>query len=252
MELYSILITHFASNEERSATFRNSMDSLIETTRRMPCEIIVVDNGGSIDDSKYLLDLATRGLINTYVRNHLNMHFGYARNQAIKLCNGDYICIADNDIIYSHGWLERCIAVLKAYPDRKIYATPIYNVTHSADKFWTGEVLLAGEFGYRLNRRAGSNCFVIRREDLEEIGGFRAHRVAGTKWTEVAISKGYVAAVCPVLMIKDAGFRKGYNFKEGIPMKMVLSNGIEVLFNDDEYKYQNKGNYISQKMETNG
>lgn len=243
----SIIIVHYGMNEERSEFMRRSLASLFESTKS-PFELIVVDNGGNLEDSKYLLELADQGKINTYIRNHLNMSFGFARNQALRICNGDYICIADNDIIYREGWLEACLKVLEAHPDRTIYATPVYNVAHWLPKYWANEVLKVDGEIYQLNFRAGSNCWVMRRDRFEEVGEFLDHRIAGTKWTEEAIEKHYVAALPPRVMVKDVGFRKGYNYKESPPIKIVLSDGSEIHFNQDEFRRNNKHlTYIEQK-----
>lgn len=212
-------------------------------------EIIVVDNGGSYEDSLYLMTAAHQGRINTYIKNSENMSFGFARNQALSVCNGDYICVADNDIEYREGWLEKCIAVLEKYPEENIYTTPVYNVAHWLPKFWSDRTLdLDGE-QVRLNYRAGSNCWVMRRSDFKKVGKFRCHRIAGTKWTEQAIGKGYLAAVIPGFYIRDAGFRNGYNFKAPAPVKTTLSNGKEIYFSQDEFKRLNKKDctFVRQK-----
>ena len=247
MKYASIIVTHYGSTPERSQLMRKSIESLLATLD-YPSEIIVVDNGDVLEDSKYLLDLATQGKIQHYLRNTTNMSFGYARNQGFKLADGDYICISDNDILFKKNWLKSCIDILEAYPDRKIYATPIYNVTHWTSKFWSeNELTLNGKI-YRLNSRAGSNCFVMRREDWKIIGNFRTHRIAGTKWTNRAIELGYMAAVCPFIMIQDMGFRNGYNFKIDIPLKKILATGEEIYFNQDEFKKKNPDlNYNHQR-----
>jgi GT2 family glycosyltransferase len=201
---------------------------------KAPYELIVVDNGEKMEDSQFLLEQTGYGHINTYIRNHNNMHFAFARNQALRICNGDYIAVVDNDIIYNPGWLEACIDVLEQNPDEKIYATPVYNVAHWRPKYWHGEVYANGRI-YRLNMRAGSNCFVVRREDFEKIGHFLIHRVAGTKWTNEAVRLGYHAAVTPEIMVNDFGFRKGYNLNDAKPVKIELHDGQEVYFNQDEY-----------------
>lgn len=241
-------MTHHASEKNRSDLLRKTLKSLFETTKDLPTERIIVDNGGSLKDSKYLLGLAEKGEINTYIRNHNNMHFGFARNQALNICNGEYIAICDNDIIFNPGWLETCIGILDKYPDRKIYATPIYNVAHWRPKYWHPDILEYEGRQVRLNRRAGSNCWVMRRKDFETIGDFRVHRVAGTKWTNNAGGAGYWAAVTPDIMVNDAGFRRGYNLNKCLPVKMDLHNGKEVYFNEDEFKYEYPGfTYIKQK-----
>lgn len=236
-KITSIIITHWSNSEFRSDALRKTLDSLFETTDHLPTERIVVDNGEKKEDSEYLLDLVCQGKLNTYVRNANNMHFGFARNQALNLSNGDYICVADNDIIYNPGWLDACLKVLETYPDRKIYATPIYNVAHWRPKYWHPEVLEVEGRTYRMNRRAGSNCWVMRRKDFEEVGDFWVHRVAGTKWTNEAGAKGYWAAVTPDIMVNDWGFRKGYNLNDARPVFMDLHNGETVYFNEDEFKH---------------
>lgn len=233
----SIIVTHFASSAYRSHLLRRSLKSLRDSTK-VSYELIVVDNGGSIDDSRYLLDLTESGEINTYIRNSNNMHFGYARNQALRVCNGDYIAICDDDIIYNPGWLDTCVGILEKYPEEKIYATPIYNVAHWRVKYWSEKVLEYNGDKIRLNRRAGSNCWVMRRKDMEIVGDFWIHRVAGTKWTNAAGALGYWAAVTPTVMVNDMGFRKGYNLNKCLPVSITLHGGEKIYFNQDEYKYE--------------
>lgn len=250
-KIVSIIITHFGSTAERYETCLKSLESLFATIKDHPCEVIFVDNGGPHGSSQELVEYCVRGLIHTYIRNSGNRHFGFARNQALRLCHGDYICIADNDIEYKEGWLRSCLDVLEAYPEEKIYAAPLYNVAHHLPKYWTGRELDVEGKKYRLNTRAGSNCFVIRRPDFEEIGMFSVHRVAGTKWTEKAKLLGYTAAVTPEIMVKDLCFRQGYNFKEVLPVRIVLSDQSEIYFNQDEYRKDNSGSNYSQQSPLN-
>lgn len=248
MKFTTIIVIHYTANANRSNFLRKTLTSL-KTSTKLPFELIVVDNGGSLDDSKYLVELTENGYINTYIRNHNNMSFGYARNQGLRLANGDYLAICDNDIIFNPGWLETCIAILDKYPDKKIYATPIYNVAHWRPKYWSQEILEIDGRIVRLNRRAGSNCWVMRRKDFEEVGDFWVHRVAGTKWTNEAGRKGYWAAVTPDIMVNDFGFRKGYSTNALIPIKINLHNGDEIYLNQDEFKNKNSDfTYIKQRQ----
>jgi GT2 family glycosyltransferase len=229
----SIIITHWASNDVRSDTMNISLVSLIKNTD-YPHEIIVVDNGGSRADSQFFLDLVHEGAITTYIRNTRNMHFGYARNQGMALAQGNYICIADNDIEYKGGWLSKCVEILEAYPEEKIYATPFdYPTSKHITRYRTGELEYKGE-KYVLSMRAGSNCFVIRRKDMEEIGGFLAHRVAGSKWTDQAVKKGYNAIVVPGRLAEDLGLRKGYDLASVVPIYLDVLCGEKLYFNEDE------------------
>ena len=124
MKFASIIITHWAMNDERSDVMVKSIASLNEVIK-YPYELIVVDNGGSEEDSEFFNSLVNHGRISTYIRNSNNRHFGYARNQGIAVAQGDYIAIIDNDILHKKDWLTDCIKVLEDNPNEKIYATPI-------------------------------------------------------------------------------------------------------------------------------
>lgn len=244
----SIIITHYAMNGERSEMMRASLKSLFESTN-YPYELVVVDNGGSIEDSRYLLDLCEIRKINTYIRNSNNMHFGYARNQGLAICQGDYICIADNDILYRKDWLKECIDVLEAFPEEKIYTTPIdYPTNKLRQRYYSGTLEFNGKT-YQRSMRAGSNCFVIRREDFKKVGQFFNHRIAGSKWTDTAVNMGYLAVIIPGKLIDDLGLRKGYGLNESIPITLKLSNGKEIFFNNDGYRRDNVDlEFILQKV----
>lgn len=232
----SIIITSYISDDLRAKTFRTSLDSLFETTKNFPVEIIIIDNGGSESISTFLRELTKQGLIQTYIYNSGNMHFGFARNQGLAMAHGNYIVIADNDIYYNSGWLEACWKPLEKYPDKKIYSTPIeYPTGFYKERYDQGKLDVDG-IEYNLNMRAGSNCFMVRRKDFKKIGNFENHRVAGTKWTDKAVHMGYLAAVAPNKLVHDLGLRVGYNHRLAIPIKRILRNGEEVIFNQDEYE----------------
>lgn len=199
-------------DEERSSVMRHSLTSLFRSLTTDSSEVFVVDNGGSLKDSEWLLNHTEVGNIACYIRNRKNMHFWYARNQALKLATGDYIVIADNDIVYMPGWMEECVAYLERNPG-KIMATPI-----APD--WINRVRpvrFAGEQdGWQLNYRAGSNVFMMTRKQFEDIGFFDQHRISGSKYTDRYVRKGYVMALMPVPKAFDLGFRKGYNLNSDL------------------------------------
>ncbi len=231
----SIIMTHWSQNGERSEMLKASLRSLFTSTS-YPFELIVIDNGGSDSDSKFLSGLCEQGKINTYIRNANNMSFGYARNQGLALAQGDYICISDNDLLYKKGWLEESVRLLEAFPEEKIYTTPIHYPTNiMRERYNVGELELDG-VKYQKNMRAGSNCFIARRKDFETLGGFMTHRIAGSRWTDNAVREGYSALVIPGELVEDLGLRKGYNLGQWVPLRIKLSNGKEVFFNSDEGK----------------
>ena len=215
----SIIFVHYGMNEERRELARESMRSLIRSVNDSPTEIIIVDNGNNAMDSRFFLDVCHDRQATHYIRNAENMHFGFARNQALAMATGDYIAIVDNDLEYERGWLAKCVDFLEAHKDKKYLATPIAYPMHS--RYRVGEVKYKNEI-WRLDLRAGSNCWVMSRAAYQEIGNFQMHRIAGSIWTTRAVRLGYVSAVTPQNMVIDQALRKGYNLNEGIVVQKYL------------------------------
>lgn len=211
---------------------RKCVQSLIATTKSLPCEIIVVDNGGSLEDSEWLLDKAAMKEIQFYIRNAENLYFGFARNQALNMACGEYVVISDNDILYEQGWLELCLSILNAFPEKKILVTPLRtDRLHRQEKFWNGELEFDGK-KYPLNMRAGSNSFALRRKDFDEIGRFRNHRIAGSKWNDEFVRRGYLVATMEEKpMAYDMGFKKGYDLWQEVEIARVFTNGERMIIN---------------------
>src|SRR3990167_11324669 len=118
----SVVMVHWAQNDFRSAMMRESVRTLIETAPE--AEIIIVDNGGNLADSIFLLNLAEEGKIACYIRNRHNMSFGFARNQGFDMAVGEYLVSTDNDILFSSGWIEWCKGILDKAGD-KYLVTPL-------------------------------------------------------------------------------------------------------------------------------
>lgn len=233
MPKVSIIWVTWAMSEERSDIAQQSLISLIETTKHLPVEIIVVDNGGSLEDSQFFLDLVHQKKIQFYLRNSENLYFGYARNKGVDLSCGDYLVFSDNDIEYKPGWLDKCLKVLETTRDMKLAMTPLRtDRQHRNNHYWRGELEVDGEI-FLLNLKAGSNSWVIRREDFEEIGRFRNHQVAGSIWADSFVNHGYVMATIETQPLAiDMGFRQGYNFKFKPELAKVFANGEKLIIND--------------------
>jgi len=228
----SIIIASYIPNELRAGIFKTSLDSLIDSCRVNPVEIIVVDNGGSFDVSDFLKTKLDLGHIQCLIHNSNNLHFGEARNQGYAMAKGEYIVISDNDILFNNGWLEGALDFLEAHPEDKIYVSYIdYPTGVLRERYYAGTL-----DGVQLSMRAGSNCWVMRRKDYEHLGGFKRHRVAGTLWTDNAVKKGYLCAVLPGRLTQDMALRNGYTHSTAIPIYRTLLDGQKVILNEDELK----------------
>ena len=205
----------------RSDLLRRCVDSLLEHTN-FPAELIVMDNGGSPDDSDYLLGLARQGKL-THVRFPQNMNFAFAWNAGARLATGGVLCFICNDIQVGPGWLAECMRILDEHKGEKVIATPF--VTYDKRRMNTTH-----ENGDRQNPRAGSNCLVIRREDFAILGDWPHHRIGGTIWYNNLKQVGYITMAPPKDLAHDLGWRHGLNFGSKIRVAKKLLDGSEVDF----------------------
>jgi len=213
----------------RSQMMKMSIESLRDNTD-YPAEIILVDNGGNPDDSDWLVQKQREGVINVYIRNKNNMHFGYARMQGIKLATGNFLAICDNDIYYKPNWLSKTIEPLLKFPDKKFIASPF--LTPEKTK---GKNPRPDYEGYRVNSMAGSNCMVMRREVFTEIGDFSTSHITGSHWHRRMNKYGYVVIIPPEDYATHLAWRKGYDLKKQIKVKEILLNGDEI---DYSFEYR--------------
>lgn len=166
---------------DRESISRESINSLLQNTT-YPYEFILVDNTEN-----------NRGL-------------GKARNIGLGLSSGSYVAIVDDDIYFEPYWLEECIKMVNI--GDRFLATPVHQ--HHISKWETGMVK-----GYRNNYRTGSNCMVMRREVIDEVGLFIT--LANPKRETAKTGKNFATRLS----------RAGYSFlitKE--PMARDMARGV--------------------------
>lgn len=231
----SIIFTHYGNNEARRKLGRASVISLYESVKHLPVELIVVDNGGNLEDSIFFLKETDEGRITHYVRNSDNLFFSTARNQALAISTGENICIVDNDLIYEKGWLDRCLDILKKTKGQKLFTSPM-NIIGMHQKY-TWEINIEGE-KYKVNPFVGSNCWVMRREDYEVIGNFENHYISGSNYCRHYNKLGYAVVAIPGNLVRDVAIRAGImqtvkkmkiEKQEEFIIKKKLLNGEEII-----------------------
>lgn len=235
----SIIFIHYAMDEERSLLARASLKSL-QSSIHTPAEIIVVDNGDNLEDSEFFLKQCQEKKIAMYIRNADNVNFPTARNQGMMNITGDWVAIVDNDIMYKDHWLELCMSAIIKFPNDKRLASPInYPYVHSRDPRWRhGQLNLNGRM-FNLTERAGSNCIVMKREAMEEIGFFNIDKAskAGSSYTDAWVNAGYLVITPGLNWAFDCGLRKGHNFTIRLDAHRTLTDGTQVkLKNEDLWK----------------
>lgn len=75
------------------------------------CELIVVDNGSTAEQFKFLCDFAGDDV--TIVAARVNRGFGEGCNIGAERARGDFICFLNNDAFVTEGWLTALIAAME-------------------------------------------------------------------------------------------------------------------------------------------
>jgi len=202
--MISIIFIHYAPNKARSELGKRSFKSLYESVKKYPVEMIVVDNGGG--DSEFFLKECEEGRITHYIRNANNIWYGYGRNQGLDMATSDYLCVVDNDIIFTGDWLEECRNILEKDTGKHIITPCDIDRYHRYSKYDRPSVTIDGK-ELIVNAMAGSSCWMMKREAWEEIGRFADRMKAGTDWTRRACKKGYSTIIISEQKAENQGLR---------------------------------------------
>lgn len=95
---------------DKANLLENCIDSILEKTSYTNYEIIVMDNGSSESASFKLFErLQKQGVL--IVRDESPFNYSALNNKAVKLSQGQFICLMNNDIeVITPGWLEEMVS----------------------------------------------------------------------------------------------------------------------------------------------
>lgn len=154
----SIIIPVIIANEQLLQMTMKCLQHIGTTTDRSSTEVILIDNG-----SKLPAYFRTDG----YVKNPINIGYGPAINQGVKLARGKYIVPMNNDVFVQEGWLEKLIEGIEADKLLGVIRPIQANAGgYGAEKRKFGEPVVAYD-----KKDFHGFCYLMRKETFEELGG---------------------------------------------------------------------------------
>lgn len=85
-------------------------------------ELVIMDDGSKDDSFNVALD-AIKGRANCYLHRQQNAGVSMARNNAVALSQGEYLCFLDADDWWDSHFLEEMSGLIEAFPEAGIYGT---------------------------------------------------------------------------------------------------------------------------------
>jgi len=149
------------------------LEALRQRTRT-PHRLILIDNGSGEETQKYLESLAEPpSWPGVLVRNEENRGYIQAVNQGLRISTAPYVCLLNNDVVVTTGWLERLIQFCKSHHEAGL-VNPQQNhdpgkpMPEDLEGFAASQVGTPGEW-MELDHCTGG-CLLIKREVIEKIG----------------------------------------------------------------------------------
>ncbi|MBI3082933.1 MAG: glycosyltransferase [Candidatus Omnitrophica bacterium] len=91
---------------------RPCLETLFASTG-VPCRLLIVDNGSEPEVRAFLRTVTPRGHITevTLLQNEQNEGFPKGMNRGIQASTAPFVCLLNNDLLFTKGWLEELIDV---------------------------------------------------------------------------------------------------------------------------------------------
>lgn len=174
---------------DRLSLLRECIASVLSRTDYPDFEVIVVDNQSVEPETlQYLRDIDGRDGVRV-LRHDAPFNYAAINNRAASQCDGDLLCLLNNDIVVeSPGWLAEmaghacrtdigAVGAMLYYPDRTIqHAGVVLGINGIAAHVYLREP--AGSPGYCARALVAQDmsavtgaCMLVRREVFERVGG---------------------------------------------------------------------------------
>ena len=151
------------------------LESLFRCTD-VPCRLLVVDNASEEPVRAYLRTLAPRGAIVDVrlLQNETNDGFPKGMNRGLRASQAPSVCLLNNDLIFTDGWLSEMLAVAALDPAIGLINPMSSTLGHRPPEGMTLDAYAAGRRHLRgryvESNRCSGFCLLITRPLLDRIG----------------------------------------------------------------------------------
>ncbi|HEY3396843.1 MAG TPA: glycosyltransferase family 2 protein [Armatimonadota bacterium] len=184
------------ASRNRQAMLAECLESLRDTVRETPYEVLVVDDA-STDGTPEMVEERFPEV--TVLRNAAPASWTVTNNQGVAAARGELLLLLNDDTKLLPGAIDRTVAFLRAHPEAGVATPRIINpdrsvqptvrqfpdlaaaIAQSLDmhRWLPGNKLTgryyASDFDYSCTRPAdsvGTTCYLLRRECYEQVGPF--------------------------------------------------------------------------------
>lgn len=151
------------------------VESLLRCTD-VPSRLIIVDNASDEPVRAFLRSVKPSGAIQEVqlLQNETNEGFPLGMNRGMRASGAPYVCLLNNDLVFTPGWLSRMIALAEAHPEIGI-VHPVSNTfgERPPDGMSLDDYAKAIESRRGLYGEVGTCvgfCLLIKREVLARVG----------------------------------------------------------------------------------
>lgn len=163
-------------------------------------ELVVIDDGSS-DDSFDIAQKTIQGYGNCRISSQTNTGVSSARNNAVALSQGEYLCFLDADDWWDPFFLEKVSELIAEFPDAGIYGTGYTIVNESKHKtrvasigvdqgFERGFINYCRVYARGMYMPLWTGAVCLPRRVFDEFGGFKPHLKLGEDfdlWIRIAV-----------------------------------------------------------------
>ena len=152
------------------------LESLFRSTKLVPSRLIIVDNGSEPPVREFLRSVRLAGAIREVllIQNEKNEGFPGGMNKGIQASTAPYVCLLNNDLLFTTRWLTKLVEVAEAHPD-----VGVLNPASSTFGDMPPRGMSLDDYADSLEAKRGlyvevgmciGFCMLIKREVIDKIG----------------------------------------------------------------------------------